>query len=136
VLEKHFTLNTEEKRIDSQAAVSLEKMKAIRELSDIMAIANGKGGLEMSAAEKKYGDVGPMKKAIVARRDIPEGKILKLDDFAYKRTEQSTYLDQDKLEILVGSKASMSIKKDSVITFSNVEYRFKIGAISQFFNNK
>ena len=44
VLEKHFTLDTSEKRIDSQSAVSLIQMKKIKELSNIIFTANGLGG--------------------------------------------------------------------------------------------
>jgi sialic acid synthase SpsE len=136
VLEKHFTLDVEEKRIDSQAAVSIERMKKIKELSEVMFLANGKGGLEMSNAEKKYGNIGPMKKAIVARKKIPANKIIALEDIAYKRTEQSSYLEQSDITSLIGSKSILEINKDEVIDYSNIEYKFNIAETNQFFNNK
>lgn len=136
VLEKHFTLNVEEERIDSQAAVSLEQMKKIKELSNVLHLVNGRGGMEMSDAEKKYGDVGPMKKAIVARKKIPAGKSISFNDLAYKRTSESSYLAQSDIELLVGSKVISDIFKDEIIGYKKVEYKFNIAETSQFFNNK
>jgi len=129
-------LDLEEKRIDSQAAVSLERMKKIKELSEVMFLANGKGGLEMSNAEKKYGNIGPMKKAIVARKKIPANKIIALEDLAYKRTSESSYLSQNDIELLIGSKSINDIDKDEIISYSKVEYKFNIAETNQFFNNK
>lgn len=136
VLEKHFTLDVEEKRIDSQAAVSIERMKKIKELSEVMFLVNGKGGLEMSNAEKKYGNIGPMKKAIVARKKIPENKIITLEDLAYKRTSESSYLSQKDIELLIGSKSINDIEKDEIISYTNVEYKFNVAETNQYFNNK
>ena len=136
VLEKHFTLNIEEKRIDSQAAVSLNQMKRIKKLSEVIHLVNGTGGIDMSDAEKKYGDVGPMKKAIVARRKIPANKEITLEDLAYKRTSESSYLAQSDIKLLVGAKALADIDKDEVIGYNKVEYQFKIAETTQFFNNK
>jgi sialic acid synthase SpsE len=136
VLEKHFTLDVEEKRIDSQAAVSIESMKKIKELSEVMFLVNGKGGLEMSNAEKKYGNIGPMKKAIVARKKIPKNKIIALEDLAYKRTSESSYLSQKDIELLIGSKSINDIDKDEIISYTNVEYKFHIAETNQYFNNK
>lgn len=136
VLEKHFTLDVAEKRVDSQAAVSLEQMKKIKELSKVIHLINGRGGLEMSDAEKKYGDVGPMKKAIVARRKIPADKVIILEDLAYKRTPESSYLAQKNIDLLIGSKAITEIKKDETISYNKIEYKFNVAETAQFFNNK
>lgn len=136
VLEKHFTLDTTEKRVDSQAAISLEQMKKMKELAKVMHLVNGRGGLKMSEAERKYGDIGPMKKAIVAKRKIPAKKEITLEDLAYKRTEESSYLEQGDIISLIGSKALNDIDKDQIISYSNVEYQFNVAETSQFFNNK
>ena len=90
----------------------------------------------MSDAEKKYGDVGPMKKAIVARKNIPEGTILTIDDLAYKRTTESSYLSQQDLLHLVGSKTKMNVTKDEIIDYNKVNYKFNVAETKQFFNNK
>ena len=136
VIEKHFTLDVNDKRIDSQAAVSLSQMKKIKELCSIMYQSNGPGGIEMSGAEKKYGDTGPMKKAIVARKNIPANKVLELDDLAFKRTPESSFLDQKDIELLIGMKTNIKIDKDEIIDYRKVEYRFDLAETNQFFNNK
>lgn len=136
VIEKHFTLDVNEKRIDSQAAVSLDQMKKIKKLNEIMHLANGTGGIEMSAAEKKYGDTGPMKKAIVARKEIKKGDKVKLEDLAYKRTPGSSYLDQNSVTSLLGLTALEKIEKDELISYRKLQYEFKLAETAQFFNNK
>lgn len=135
VLEKHFTLDVTEKRIDSQSAVSIEQMNKIKELSEIITVANGEGGLKMSNAELKYGDTGPMKKAIVARHNIEVDATLVLNDLAYKRTEQSSYLSQRQILTLIGSKVTKAIVKDDIIDYSNVNYNFRVAETKQFYNN-
>jgi N,N'-diacetyllegionaminate synthase len=136
VLEKHFTLDVTEKRIDSQSAVSIKQMKKIKKLSKILTLANGEGGLKMSEAELKYGDTGPMKKAIVARYNIDADPTLELKDLAYKRTEQSSSLSQRQILTLIGSKVKKAILKDDIIDYNNVTYNFKVAETQQFYNNK
>ena len=92
--------------------------------------------MKMSEAELKYGDTGPMKKAIVAQRDIPIDKTIELEDLAYKRTEKSSYLEQGDILTLIGAKTKSTISKDDVIDYDNVEYNFKVAETTQFFNNK
>lgn len=135
VLEKHFTLDVKDKRIDSQSAVSIEQMKKIKKLVEILTIANGEGGLKMSEAELKYGDTGPMKKAIVARHNIKVNATIGLKDLAYKRTEQSSYLSQRQILTLIGSKVTKAILQDDIIDYSNVTYNFKVAETEQFYNN-
>ena len=97
---------------------------------------NGPGGIEMSGAEKKYGDTGPMKKAIVARKNIPVNKILELQDIAFKRTPESSFLDQKDIKLLIGMKVHTEIEKDEIIDYRKVEYKFDLAETNQFFNNK
>ena len=90
ILEKHFTCAPEEKRIDSQSAVSIEQLEKIKKLMEIVFQTHGDNPIKMSLAEKKYGDTGPMKKAIVARKNLPKGHIISISDIAFKRTNAST----------------------------------------------
>lgn len=134
VLEKHFTHKFGVKRIDSQAAVSLEQMVSIRRLIDKACLTFGSGKITMSESELKYGNTGPMKKAIVARKAIAEGEVIKLEHIAFKRTNESTQLQQLELPKLLGMKAQKNIKKDEPIDFSKVEFIFQVSDISQFKN--
>ncbi len=136
VCEKHFTHAFGEKRIDSQAAVSLEQLKKVRELMDIITTSVGTGSLKMSDGELSYGNTGPMKKAIVAEVNIKEGDIISIDKIGFKRTNESTYMLQSFMPKLIGLKASKDINADEFIDFSNVSYEFKKADSSQFNANK
>jgi len=136
VCEKHFTHVFGEKRIDSQAAVSLEQLKKIRELMDIITTSVGNGSLKMSDGELNYGNTGPMKKAIVAETIIKKGETITLEKIGFKRTNESTYMLQYFLPKLIGLKANKDIDKDSFIDFSNVSYEFKKADSSQFRANE
>lgn len=135
VLEKHFTHVYGEKRIDAQAAVSLENLKKIKNLMDVVYSTLGKDNFAFSSAEKKYGDTGPMKKAIVARERIEKGDVLTMDNLAFKRTNQSAKIKQFDLEKLIGSTVKTSIEKDDLIDYSLVEYTYKVLDFNQFFVN-
>ncbi len=134
VLEKHFTHMPDEKRIDSQAAVSLAQLKNIRRVMNKAFLSFGRNALDMSAAEQKYGNTGPMKKAIVAREDTPSGKVLELTDIAFKRTNESSYLSQSDLGLLIGNKLKEAVKKDQILGFDSVNYSFQMNDFSQFHN--
>lgn len=136
VCEKHFTHVFGEKRIDSQAAVSIPQLKKIRELMDVIFIGLGDGSLKMSDAEQSYGNTGPMKKAIVAETNIKKGDIISLHNIGFKRTNESTYMLQYFLPKLLGLKANRNINKDEFIDFSNVSYKFKKADSSQFNANE
>lgn len=135
VLEKHFTHVYGEKRIDAQAAVSLENLKKTKELMAVVYSTLGKDNFAFSVAEKKYGDTGPMKKAIVARKRIEKGEILSMDNLAFKRTNHSSKIKQYDLEKLIGSTVKTSIEKDDLIDYSSVEYIYKVLDFNQFFVN-
>lgn len=132
VLEKHFTHAFGEQRIDSQAAVSVEQMERIKDLHSVAFATFGDKPLQMSEAELKYGNTGPMKKAIVARENINKNEILSLDNIAFKRTNESSSISQKDLPKLIGLKAKKEINKDDLIDFSNIEYDYKLNSFNQF----
>lgn len=136
ICEKHYTHAFGEKRIDSQAAISLDQLKKIRSLMDIITTTVGNGSLKMSEAELSYGNTGPMKKAIVASDDIKEGEVITMENISFKRTNESTYMLQSFLPKIIGLKANKDIKKDHFIDFSNISYEFKKADISQFKANE
>ncbi|MFY0698231.1 hypothetical protein A8B79_10385 [Balneola sp. EhC07] len=132
VLEKHFTHTFGEDRVDSQAAVSLEQMKRIKELHSIAYKTFGDDPLQMSDAELKYGNTGPMKKAIVAKEDIQENETITLKNIAFKRTNESSSLSQNDLPKLIGLRANKEIAKDEIIDYSNVKFEFIKNNFEQF----
>lgn len=136
VFEKHVTHVFGEKRIDSQAAVSLSKMEEVISLGNSLLKTIGENTLQFSSAELSYGNTGPMKKALVARSYIKKGASIQLEDIAYKRTEISSMIRQNDIFKIIDGVAKRDIKKDELITYDNVEYQFKSANFDQFFINK
>lgn len=125
VLEKHYTPDYGKERVDYHAAVGKKHMQRIRELMNIALQVHGSGQITLTEPEKAYGNVGPMKKALVAKRDIKKGEKLTLENLWFKRTPEESTIQQKQLLQLLGSKAKADIKKDDVIDFSKIEYKFK-----------
>lgn len=136
VLEKHFTHVPEEKRVDAQAAVSTNQLKSIRNMMNSTWLTKGQDPLAMSAAERKYGDTGPNKKAIVARKAMPKGHLVTLEDIAYKRTNASVPFKQKDVHLLIGGETLCDIEADTALTFENIKYVFKASDAGQFFVNQ
>lgn len=125
ILEKHFTLDPGVKRIDYHAAVGIEKMKKIKHLMELAFNIYGNEQLTMSVSELKYGNTGPMKKAIVSRNRIKSGEVLSKENLWFKRTIEESPIEQKDFLKLLGLKASKNIEKDEIVDFSKAHYEFK-----------
>jgi len=125
ILEKHYTLYPGVKRIDYVASVGKKQMGTIKEMMELALMIHGNGDIELSENEKAYGNIGPMKKAIVARNVIKNGEKINLDKIWFKRTAKESTIKQNQLPLLLGLKATKYIEKDEIIDFSKVEYKFK-----------
>jgi N,N'-diacetyllegionaminate synthase len=136
ILEKHYTLDPGKERIDYHAAVGKKQMGLIRDLMNIALQIHGSGQITLSEPEKAYGNIGPMKKAIVARQDIKKGEKLSRDNLWFKRAPEESTIQQKQFLQLLGSKAKVDIKKDEVIDFSKIEYKFTTLNLEQFTNIK
>lgn len=134
ILEKHYTLHPGKKRIDYHAAVGKKQMEKIKELMKVALTVYGDGDITMSESERTYGNIGPMKKAIIAKRDIRRGERLSLDNLWFKRTHEESTVKQNQFLQLVGCKAKKDIKKDDIIDFSKIEYRFNDLNLESFTN--
>ncbi|MCK4721936.1 MAG: N-acetylneuraminate synthase family protein, partial [Dehalococcoidia bacterium] len=121
VLEKHYTPDYGKERIDYHSAVGKEQMNRIRELMKLALTVYGSGSLDMSESELKCGSTGPMKKAIVARRNITKGDKLSLDNLWFKRTKEESSIKQNQLFQLVGLEAARNISQDEIIDFTKVK---------------
>ncbi len=132
ILEKHFTPDYGKERIDYHAAVGKEQMLRIKELMKLALTVYGDGELKMSKAELEYGDVGPMKKAIVAKKFIKKGEKLSFDNLWFKRTEEGSPLKQYQFLQLIGLEATKDIREDEIIDFTKVKYEFKKADLKSF----
>lgn len=132
ILEKHYTLDFGKERIDYHAAVGKAQMLKIKELMKLALTIYGDGKLEMSKAELEYGNVGPMKKAIVAKKFIKKGDRLSLDNLWFKRTAEESSIKQNQFLQLIGLETIKDIKEDEIIDFSKVKYEFKKADLERF----
>jgi sialic acid synthase SpsE len=132
ILEKHYTPDYGKERIDYHAAVGKEQMLRIKELMKLALTVYGDGELKMSKAELEYGNVGPMKKAVVAKTDIKKGEKLSFDNLWFKRTEEGSSIKQYQFLQLIGLEATKDIKEDEIIDFTNIKYEFKKADLESF----
>ena len=125
ILEKHYTPDYGIERIDYHAAVGKMQMLKIKELMELALKVYGNGYLKMSKAELEYGNTGPMKKAIVAKKDIKKGEKLSMDNLWFKRTVEESPIKQNLFLQLIGLEAICNINKDEIVDFNKVKYKFK-----------
>ena len=85
VIEKHFTLNKGEERIDYQSAVSIDDLVEIKSLMEVAWKAFDKGRISMTESELVYGQAGRNKKTPCYRFTKKGGEILSVDDIIFLR---------------------------------------------------
>ena len=136
ILEKHYTPDYGKERIDYHAAVGKEKMYRIKELMKLALAVYGDGSLKMAKSELKYGNTGPMKKAIVAKKDIKKGEKLTFDNLWFKRTKEESPIKQYQFLQLIGLETTEDIEKDEIIDFGKVRYEFKKVDLESFIHVK
>lgn len=134
ILEKHYTPTFGEERIDYHAAVGKKKMKEIIRLMKLVLDVYGSGSIEMSKPELNYGNIGPMKKAIVAKKDISKGTQLSLDNLWFKRTQEESYIEQNQFLKLLGLETTVNINSDEIIDYSKIKYQFQKRSEKDFTN--
>lgn len=120
ILEKHYTLDEGKKRIDYHAAVGKKQMKNIIDLMHLALKVYGNGKNTLSKPEKAYGKVGPMKKAIVAKRDIKKGEQITIEKLGFKRTPEESKIPQKQFLQLLKYKAKVDIKKDEILDMKKI----------------
>jgi len=130
VLEKHVTSQPGVERIDYHAAVGYDTISEIRRLMDLFITVRGNGSIELVENELVYGNTGPMKKAIVARRPIAKGEVISRDMLWFKRTGIETPMRQVMIDSLIGRKAACDIAQESPMDFSMIEYTFETRDLS------
>lgn len=119
ILEKHFVLEKGKKRIDYDSAISAEEFRSLHEKLTVQKKALGDGSLKLNEYEKAYGKVGPIKKTIVAGRNIEAKEKISSENTAFKRTKQESSIRQKDIGKLIGRKAKTKIMKDAIIDFKN-----------------
>jgi len=132
VLEKHYTPEPGVKRIDYKSAIGKEQMLNIMRSMELALKLYGNGSLKLSKAELEYGNTGPIKKAIVARKRITKGERLALDNLWFKRTVEESTFKQSQFQQLLGLEVTEDIEKDEIIDLTKIKYEFKIMGLKEF----
>lgn len=132
ILEKHYTPDFGVQRIDFHAAVGRDQMRTIRRLMDLALLVRGTGDIAMSLPELNYGNTGPTKKAIVARKRIGKGEKLSVDNLCFKRTEEQSSIRQNAFFGLIGLEAVDTIEEDEIVDFRKVKYEFRKRSLEEY----
>ncbi|QNF28484.1 N-acetylneuraminate synthase family protein [Metabacillus elymi] len=116
IFEKHITLNPGILRTDYESAVHPDYLPKIKNsLHLTKKIISQNHFINTDQTSQRL--IGPMKKALVARRDIPKGEIIKSKDLLFKRTDSLTVNDPFNLYFSVlNKKAKEDIRKDEILT--------------------
>jgi len=136
IIEKHYSPTPGKERIDYHSAIGFDQMKKIKKLAEHALLAYGNSDFKFSAAEKNYGNVGPVKKAIVASVDIKKGETLTMDKLAFKRTELESLIHQRDIVNLIGLVTAQDIQEDELITLDMINFKFQKLDESNFTNLK
>ena len=118
VIEKHYTPEHGEKRIDYESAVGEQIFMQLIEYLNIIRDIKSNGSLQMSRDEESYGQYGVMKKAIVASRDLASGTKLKEQDILFKRTSIKSIGRQSDYNHMIGKIITKDVCEDDMIDFS------------------
>ena len=111
VIEKHFTLDRNMEGPDHVASTEPDEFKRMVDAIRNVEIAMGTGIKQPVAEEKRISKV--IFKKIVAKKDIPCGKVIDEDDICVKRNDIG--LPASAWDIIVGTKAGKDFKSDEGI---------------------
>lgn len=114
-IEKHVTIRPGEKRIDYESAISIEQLNQLRDWLDLAEQVEGSGELAQNTGEAQYGQIGPMRKGMIATRDFAEGELLDMDAIVFKRTSRTSDLLPSMLGN-IGYTFTRNVKAGEIIT--------------------
>ena len=115
-VEKHVTTHYGEKRLDWNAAISINMFNDLHKKLMILEKLNGNGLLSMNSGELSYSVFGPMKKAAVLKLDKLKGNKLKLSDIKFTRTKEVSDMSQMDIINSIDKTISRDLKKGTVLT--------------------
>lgn len=110
IVEKHFTLDKNMEGWDHKVSADANDLKTI-----IEAAMRGKKmlGTKRKCVVESQDRRNAFQRSIVAAKDIPNGKIIEMDDVDFKRP--GTGISPKYIDFLVGKKARRDIKYDEII---------------------
>lgn len=116
VIEKHFTLDKDMPGWDHEVSADPRDMKTIVEES--RNIVRALGGYQRVIGKAEQEKKLKLRRSIIAKSDLKEGRILTLDDLTFKRPE--TGIRPDEVKYVVGRRLKRNISQDEVIHWDDV----------------
>ena len=117
VVEKHFTLDRNMDGPDHSSSLEPNELKNMVEM--IRSVEVALGSPEKIITESEKGNIGVMRKVIVASHDLKKGEILKSSDIAMKRAGDGL---EPKFESkILGMKLIKSVSEDESVTLEMLE---------------
>jgi len=117
VVEKHFTLDRNMEGPDHSSSLEPNELKNMVEM--IRSVEVALGSPEKIITESEMGNIGVMRKVIVASRDLKKGKILDSSDIVMKRAGEG--LEPKHESMILGMKLTTSLLKDGAVTLEILE---------------
>lgn len=117
IIEKHWTLDKMLKGCDHYHAIDLKDAKNI--IAAIAKIDKIRGGYELKANKTESNAIKYARRSIVAAIDIKAGCVLQENMLTYKRPGNGIPID--KFYLVIGKKAKIDIKKDTVIKTNMIQ---------------
>jgi N,N'-diacetyllegionaminate synthase len=118
VVEKHFTLDTEQSGPDHQASLTPADLKTyIHSLRNILS-ALGDGQKKIMPSEKNTRKA--FGRFLVSQRAIKKGSTLTIDDIVFKKVVSG--IVPKYLDVVIGARAMTDIPEDTIIDWSSIDF--------------
>jgi N,N'-diacetyllegionaminate synthase len=114
-VEKHITTEYGVDRCDFSAAISIDMFNSLSKSINVLNQVTGGGNLSLNYGEVQYSQVGPMKMAPYALKDIDKDNVISESDFDFIRTSQVGDITQVGSTFIVGKVLNKDIKKGQVL---------------------
>ena len=118
VIEKHFTLDKSKIGMDNQMAAEPDVFKRMIECCENVACSLGSRQRIISDKEKEM--LLKLRRSIIAKKNLPAGKLLEFSDFDYKRPGYG--IAPSEVNKLIGKRLVKDVKADCMIRKEYIEW--------------
>ena len=117
ILEKHFTFDKSLPGNDHYHAMDKEDLKIFIKNIDRIYMLLGKP--ELNCLDVELLARKNARRSLVAKRDIPKGKIIEMEDLTFKRPAYG--ISPKYIDDVIGKRANIHIKEDEILTWNMLE---------------
>lgn len=117
VVEKHFTDDNVNREFrDHELSANPEQMRMLVE--DAKAIKSSLGSFSKHRSDSELGNLVPLRKGVVAARDLAEGTVLASGDLMFARP--STEIPADRIGEVIGKRLLVAVSKGNLIPANTI----------------